>query len=92
MSVGAYDIRVVNELVEKESAFLERLNSDHFPLLVGPSRKRFIGAVLDEPRPKARIWGTAAVACRCAHAGVAVVRVHDVRPMAQTLKMAASLW
>ena len=71
---------------------LERLNSDGFPLLLGPSRKRFIGAVLNEPRPQARIWGTAAVACRCAQAGVASVRVHDVRPMAQTLKMAASLW
>ena len=36
---------------------LERLNSDGFPLLLGPSRKRFIGAVLNEPRPQARIWG-----------------------------------
>ena len=60
--------------------------------MVGPSRKRFIGAVLDEPRPRARIWGTAAVVCRCAQAGVAIVRVHDVKPMVQTLRMAASLW
>lgn len=71
---------------------LERIKDDGFPLLVGPSRKRFIGAVLKEPKPKARIWGTAAVACRCAHAGVAIVRVHDVRAMAQTLKMAGTLW
>ena len=71
---------------------LERLCAEQFPLLVGPSRKRFIGAVLDEPRPRARIWGTAAVACRCAQAGVAIVRVHDVGPMVQTLTMAATLW
>jgi dihydropteroate synthase len=61
-------------------------------VLIGPSRKRFIGAVLDEPRPKARLWGTAAVACRCAQAGAAVLRVHDVGPISQTLRMAAALW
>ena len=71
---------------------LEQLTREPMPLLVGPSRKRFIGAVLDEPRPKARLWGTAAVACRCAQAGVAVVRVHDVGPIAQTLRMASALW
>ena len=52
----------------------------------------FIGAVLDEPRPKARLWGTAAVACRCAQARTAVLRVHDVGPISQTLRMAAALW
>ena len=71
---------------------LEQLTSEAMPLLVGPSRKRFIGAVLDEPRPKARLWGTAAVACRCAQAGAALVRVHDVGPIAQTLRMASVLW
>ena len=71
---------------------LEQLKTDGFPLLVGPSRKRFIGAVLNQPKPRARIWGTAAVACRCAQAGAAIVRVHDVAPMAQTLTMATTLW
>ncbi len=71
---------------------LEQLNQEGFPLLIGPSRKRFIGAVLDEPRPRARVWGTAAVACRCAQAGAAVLRVHDVGPIRQTLSMAAVLW
>ena len=71
---------------------LECLTTDGVPVLMGPSRKRFIGHVLNEPQPRARIWGTAAVACRCAHAGVAIVRVHDVKPMAQTLKMAEQLW
>lgn len=71
---------------------LERLHVDDRPLLIGPSRKRFIGTVLNEPRPRARLWGTAAVACRCAEAGAAVLRVHDVGPISQTLAMAASLW
>ena len=71
---------------------LERLKVDGIPILVGPSRKRFIGAVLDEPRPKARLWGTAAVVARCVAAGVDVVRVHDGGPIAQVTKMADALW
>ena len=71
---------------------LEQLTEGPRPVLIGPSRKRFIGAVLDEPRPKARLWGTAAVACRCAQAGAAVLRVHDVGPISQTLRMASALW
>jgi dihydropteroate synthase len=71
---------------------LGRLRNEGFPLLVGPSRKRFIGAVLAEGRPRARLWGTAAV---CAHAiaqGADVVRVHDVAPIVQTARMADALW
>ena len=71
---------------------LEQLTEGPQPVLIGPSRKRFIGAVLNEPRPKARLWGTAAVACRCAQARTAVLRVHDVGPISQTLRMAAALW
>src|SRR4028118_69387 len=33
------------------------------PILVGPSRKSFIGRLLDRPNPKDRIWGTAAACC-----------------------------
>jgi dihydropteroate synthase len=48
---------------------LGELASAGFPLLVGPSRKRFIGAVLNEPRPRARLWGTATVCALAAAAG-----------------------
>ena len=62
-----------------------------YPLLVGPSRKRFIGAVLDEPRPRARLWGTAAVCALAVAAGARVLRVHDVGPIAQVARMAQAL-
>lgn len=62
-----------------------------YPLLVGPSRKRFIGAVLEEPRPRARLWGTAAVCALAVARGAAVVRVHDVGPIAQVVRMAAAV-
>jgi dihydropteroate synthase len=70
---------------------LEALVAEGFPLLVGPSRKRFIGAVLAEPRPRARLWGTAAVCCRAIAAGAAVLRVHDVGPMVQVARMADAM-
>ncbi|MEB3235498.1 MAG: dihydropteroate synthase [Cyanobacteriota bacterium] len=70
---------------------LARLRREGFPLLVGPSRKRFIGTVLNEPRPRARIWGTAAVVAHCVAAGVAIVRVHDGRAMVQTVRMSEAL-
>ncbi len=66
---------------------LRRLRQDGFPLLVGPSRKRFIGEVLAEPRPRARLWGTAAVCAEAIHAGADVLRVHDVGPIVQTARM-----
>ncbi|KZR87785.1 Dihydropteroate synthase [Synechococcus sp. MIT S9509] len=70
---------------------LEDLQQDGIPLLLGPSRKRFIGAVLDQPRAKARIWGTAAVCARAVEAGIHVVRVHDVGPISQVVTMAAAV-
>ena len=66
---------------------LSRLRLEGFPLLVGPSRKRFIGAVLEEPRPRARLWGTAAVCAQAITAGADVLRVHDVTPIVQTARM-----
>lgn len=71
---------------------LPLLRGEGFPLLLGPSRKRFIGAVLDEPRPRARLWGTAAVCCRAVAGGVDIVRVHDVGAIVQTCRMADALW
>jgi dihydropteroate synthase len=71
---------------------LPRFREEGIPLLVGPSRKRFIGAVLNEPRAKARLWGTAAVVAQCVSAGVDVVRVHDGGPIVQVARMADALW
>ena len=70
---------------------LPELAAAGYPLLVGPSRKRFIGAVLEEPRPRARLWGTAAVCALAVAHGAAVVRVHDVGPIAQVVRMARAI-
>lgn len=51
------------------------------PILVGPSRKSFLGAVLDRPVTE-RLEGTAAAVAVAIAQGADVVRVHDVRAMA----------
>jgi dihydropteroate synthase len=70
---------------------LPELVAAGYPVLVGPSRKRFIGAVLAEPRPRARLWGTAAVCALAVSQGAAVLRVHDVAPIVQVARMAEAV-
>ena len=70
---------------------LPELAAGGYPLLLGPSRKRFIGAVLHEPRARARLWGTAAVCAQAIAAGGDVLRVHDVGPIVQVARMADAL-
>ncbi|WP_225866407.1 dihydropteroate synthase [Prochlorococcus marinus] len=71
---------------------LEKFTDSQYPVLVGPSRKRFIGHVINEPDARKRIFGTAAVTCRCVQAKVDIIRVHDIKEINQTIKMATSLW
>lgn len=62
------------------------------PLLVGPSRKSFIGHILDQPEPKARVWGTAAACCAAVAGAVDIVRVHDVREMRDVCRVADTIY
>lgn len=57
------------------------------PILVGPSRKSFLGRVLDLPAAGERLMGTAAAVAACVMAGAHVVRVHDVKEMVQVVKV-----
>jgi dihydropteroate synthase len=66
-----------------------------YPLLVGTSRKGFLGATLashGKPAPpESRIWGTAATVTASILGGAHIVRVHDVAEMAQVAKVADAL-
>jgi dihydropteroate synthase len=66
-----------------------------FPLLVGTSRKSFLGAILGnkgKPLPvKERIWGTAATVAASILFGAHIVRVHDVSAMAQVARVCDAL-
>jgi len=56
------------------------------PILIGPSRKSFIGRILNEPVDK-RLEGTAAVVAISIANGANIVRVHDVKAMADVAKI-----
>ena len=56
------------------------------PLLVGPSRKRFIGALLDLPEHE-RVEGTAAAVAWMVARGAHIVRVHDVKEIVRVVRV-----
>jgi dihydropteroate synthase len=73
------------------------------PLLVGASRKTFVGAYLAQPGkrapdprgpiapPEQRLWGTAATVAAAVLGGAHIVRVHDVAEMRQVVLLADAI-
>ena len=70
------------QLIEQLSAFKPL----GYPILLGPSRKSFIGYTLDLP-PEERVEGTAATVAIGIDRGADIVRVHDVRAMVRVARM-----
>ena len=64
----------------------------NFPILIGSSRKRFIGEILNEKNPKERDIGTLAISCLCSQFSIDVVRVHNVKLNYQILKVADRIY
>jgi dihydropteroate synthase len=62
-----------------------------FPLLIGTSRKSFVGTALERDSAKDRIWGTAATVAASILQGAHIVRVHDVAEMAQVARLTDAL-
>ncbi len=62
-----------------------------YPVLVGASRKRFIGHILGEDDPKRRVAGSVGAAVYAALAGADIVRVHDVRETVEALKVVTAI-
>ena len=60
------------------------------PLLVGVSRKSFLGQILGKPASE-RLFGTAAAVTACVAGGAAAVRVHDVAEMRDVVRVADAL-
>ncbi|HUU20380.1 MAG TPA: dihydropteroate synthase [Sedimentisphaerales bacterium] len=58
-----------------------------YRVLVGTSRKSFIGKLTGREKPADRIFGTAATVALCAAAGVSIVRVHDVAEMVDVVNV-----
>jgi dihydropteroate synthase len=61
------------------------------PVLVGPSRKRFIGTLLGDLPPEQRVEGTAGAVAWLVGRGAHIVRVHDVREMVRVVRVVDAL-
>lgn len=66
---------------------IESFTSLGYPLLVGPSRKSFIGEILNASDPQKRIWGTAGAVAWLAMKKIPFIRVHDVKEMQDVIKV-----
>ena len=81
----AQSIEVLHRLGELKAAL------DGLPMLVGTSRKRFIGEILGGAQPSERVEGTAATVALAIAAGADVVRVHDVAEVMKTVRVADAI-
>ena len=64
----------------------------NMPIMIGASRKRFIGEILNEINPKERDIGTLAISCLCSQLNIHIVRVHNVKINYQILKVADRIY
>jgi dihydropteroate synthase len=75
------------ELLRNITRFVET----GYRVLIGTSRKSFIGTLTGKENPAERIFGTAATVAHCVVKGVSMVRVHDVAEMIDVVKVANAL-
>jgi dihydropteroate synthase len=75
-------------LVLRELGQLRQLG---FPLLVGASRKSFIGKILDQPNPTGRLIGSVTCAAIAVYNGAHIIRAHDVKETLEAVRMAERL-
>ena len=71
---------------------LDAFKKFNLPILIGASRKRFIGEILNEKNPKERDIGTLAISCLCSQFKIDMVRVHNVGLNYQILKVADRIY
>lgn len=72
-------------------ARLGQLSALGRPLLVGPSRKSFIGRLTNRADPADRLHGTLAAVAIAVCNGAAVIRAHDVAPTVDAIRVAAAI-
>jgi dihydropteroate synthase len=66
---------------------LERIALLGFPILIGASRKRFLGEVLDGAAPDQREWASVAITALLAQRDIWGVRTHSVKPHKDAIKV-----
>ena len=71
---------------------IDRLQLMGYPLLVGVSRKRFLGELVGSPNPDDRDSATVALTTELARKGVWGVRTHSVKPHLDAIKVVKELF
>ena len=70
---------------------LERFNAWGFPVVIGASRKRFVGEITRTIDPQQRVYGSIGAAVAAFDRGARIFRVHDVRETRHALDVAAAI-
>jgi len=71
---------------------LSEFSSLDCPILVGVSRKSFIGRIVNQTAPQGRIWGTAGACAGAIASGADILRVHDVQEMRDVCLVADAIF
>ena len=71
---------------------LNEIKKFGYPLMIGASRKRFIGDILSIKKPKERDIGSLAISCLCSQMKIEIIRVHNVKFNYQILKVADKIY
>ncbi len=71
---------------------ISKFQEQGFPLLIGASRKRFIGDILRIENPKERDIGSLAISCLCSQNNIDIVRVHNVKINKEILKVSDAIF
>ena len=71
---------------------LQEFTTLNAPILIGTSRKSFIGHILNQKDPQKRVWGTAATCCAAIANHADILRVHDVKQMCDVCRVADAIW
>ncbi len=77
------------ELLAKLDKIVDEFKA--YPMMVGTSRKSFIGKILDDLPPSERLGGSLATAVFAVIKGAKIIRVHDVRETVNALKVLAAI-
>ena len=62
------------------------------PILIGTSRKSFIGKIINQKDPQKRVWGTAATCCSAIMSGADILRIHDVAEIYDVSRVADAIY
>jgi len=63
-----------------------------FPILLGTSRKAFIGEITNKKQPNERDWGTAATCTAAIQAGVHILRVHNTENLKDVILVSDAIY